>query len=114
MKTDDFDFYLPEELIAQTPLEKRDNSRLLVLDKDNGNIEHKHFNNIIDYLNEGDVLVLNDTKVMPARLYGVKEDTKAGIEILMLKEIKKILGNVYVNQLKEYMKEPLLILAMEG
>ena len=89
MKTDDFDFYLPEELIAQTPLEKRDNSRLLVLDKDNGNIEHKHFNNIIDYLNEGDVLVLNDTKVMPARLYGVKEDTKAGIEILMLKEIKK-------------------------
>ena len=89
MKTDDFDFYLQEELIAQTPLEKRDNSRLLVLDKDNGNIEHKHFNNIIDYLNEGDVLVLNDTKVMPARLYGVKEDTKAGIEILMLKEIKK-------------------------
>lgn len=89
MKTDDFDFYLPESLIAQTPLEKRDNSRLLVLDKETGNIEHKHFNNIIEYLNKGDVLVLNDTKVMPARLYGIKEDTKASIEVLMLKEINK-------------------------
>ena len=89
MKTADFDYYLPEELIAQTPLEKRDNSRLLILDKKTGNIEHKHFNNIIDYLDKGDVLVLNDTKVMPARLYGVKEDTSAGIEVLMLKEIEK-------------------------
>ena len=89
MKTDDFDFYLPECLIAQTPLEKRDNSKLLILDKKTGNIEHKQFNNIIDYLNKGDVLVLNDTKVMPARLYGIKEDTKASIEILMLKEINK-------------------------
>ena len=89
MKTDDFDFYLPENLIAQTPLEKRDNSRLLVLDKETGNIEHKHFNNIIDYLDKGDVLVLNDTKVMPARLYGIKEDTKASIEVLMLKEKNK-------------------------
>lgn len=88
MKTDDFDFYLPEELIAQTPLEKRDNSKLLILDKKSGNIEHKHFNNIIDYLNKGDVLVLNDTKVMPARLYGIKEETSAGIEILLLKEVK--------------------------
>ena len=89
MKTDDFDFYLPNELIAQTPLEKRDNSKLLILDKQTGNIEHKHFNNIIDYLNKGDVLVLNDTKVMPARLYGNKIDTNACIEVLMLKEIKK-------------------------
>ena len=89
MKTDDFDFYLPEELIAQTPLEKRDNSKLLILDKKTGDIEHKHFNNIIDYLNEGDVLVLNDTKVMPARLYGIKEDTGASIEVLMLKESDK-------------------------
>ena len=87
MKTADFDYYLPDDLIAQTPLEKRDNSRLLILDKKTGNIEHKHFNNIIDYLDKGDVLVLNDTKVMPARLYGLKEDTSAGIEILMLKEI---------------------------
>ena len=89
MKTEDFNFDLPEELIAQTPLEKRDNSRLLILDKKTGEIEHKHFNNIIDYLNEGDVLVLNDTKVMPARLYGTKEETNASIEILMLKEIEK-------------------------
>ena len=87
MKTLDFDYYLPDELIAQTPLEKRDNSRLLILDKETGNIEHKHFSDIIDYLDPGDVLVLNDTKVMPARLYGVKEDTNASIEVLMLKEI---------------------------
>ena len=89
MKTDDFNFELPEHLIAQTPIEKRDESKLLVLDKTTGKLEHKHFNNIIDYLEEGDALVLNDTKVIPARLYGVKEDTNAVIEILMLKETNK-------------------------
>lgn len=89
MRTDDFDFYLPERLIAQTPLEKRDSSRLLVLDKETGEINHKHFTDIIDYLNKGDVLVLNDTKVMPARIIGTKEDTLAVIELLMLKEIEK-------------------------
>ncbi len=89
MKTDDFDFYLPEELIAQTPLEKRDSSRLLVLDKETGDIKHTVFSNIIDYLEEGDVLVLNDTKVMPARITGVKIDTGAVIELLMLKEKEK-------------------------
>jgi S-adenosylmethionine:tRNA ribosyltransferase-isomerase len=87
MKTSDFDYYLPEELIAQTPLEKRDTSKLLVLNKETGEIEHKHFTDIIDYLNKGDVLVLNDTKVIPARLYGVKEETKAAIELLMLKDL---------------------------
>lgn len=86
MRTDDFDYYLPEELIAQTPLQKRDSSKMLVLNKENGEIEHKHFNDILDYLEEGDVLVLNDTKVIPARLLGVKEETNAVIEILMLKE----------------------------
>ncbi len=86
MKTDDFDFYLPEELIAQTPLEKRDSSRLLVLDKKTGEISHKHFTDIIDYMEKGDTLVLNDTKVMPARLYGVKEETGAIIEVLLLKD----------------------------
>ena len=86
MKTDDFDFYLPEELIAQTPLEKRDESRLLVLDKQTGEIEHRHFTDIVDYMEEGDTLVLNDTKVMPARLYGVKEETLAVIEVLLLKD----------------------------
>ena len=85
MKTDDFDFYLPDELIAQTPLEKRDASRLLVLDKKTGEISHRHFTDIVDYMEKGDTLVLNDTKVMPARLYGVKEETGAVIEVLLLK-----------------------------
>ena len=88
MKTEDFNYNLPEGLIAQTPLKNRDQSRLMVLDKATGEIEHKHFYDIIDYLEEGDVLVLNDTKVMPARLYGIKEETGSHIEILMLKEIE--------------------------
>ena len=86
MKTDDFDYELPEYLIAQTPLEKRDNSKFLVLDKENGNIEHKHFFDVVELLEKDDVLVLNDTKVIPARLYGIKEGTDAHIEILMLKD----------------------------
>ena len=88
MKVTDFDYDLPEKLIAQTPLEKRDTSRLLVLDKNTGELTHKHFSNIIDYLEEGDTLVLNDTKVLPARLIGEKDDTKAVIEILLLKNIQ--------------------------
>ncbi len=87
MKVEDFDYYLPEELIAQTPLLKRDESRLLVLDKKTGSVEHKKFYEIVDYLEAGDTLVLNDTKVLPARLIGVKEDTNAIIEILLLKNI---------------------------
>ncbi|MFI3307569.1 MAG: tRNA preQ1(34) S-adenosylmethionine ribosyltransferase-isomerase QueA [Mycoplasmatota bacterium] len=86
MKTSDFDFFLPEELIAQTPLDKRDNSKLLLLNKENGDIFHDNFFNIKNYFKKGDVLVLNNTKVIPARLHGIKEDTKAHIEILMLKE----------------------------
>ena len=86
MMVEEFDFNLPEELIAQTPLEKRDESRMLVLDKNSGEIEHKKFFDLVDLLNKGDVLVLNDTKVMPARLYGVKEQTDAAIEVLMLKD----------------------------
>ncbi len=87
MKVEDFDYYLPEELIAQTPLAKRDSSRLLVLDKKTGEYEDKHFYDIVDYLEEGDTLVLNDTKVLPARLIGEKEETHAVIEILLLKNI---------------------------
>lgn len=87
MRTDDFDFYLPEKLIAQTPLAKRDSSRMLVLDKKTGAIEHKHFSDLLDLLTPNDVLVLNDTKVIPARLYGVKEETGAVIECLMLKDL---------------------------
>lgn len=89
MRTEDFDYNLPEELIAQTPLEKRDESRLLVVDRKNGDIEHNHFKNILSYLEKGDVLVLNDTKVLPARLLGSKEETNAHIELLMLKETNK-------------------------
>ena len=86
MTTEDLDFALPKELIAQTPLEKRDTSRLLVLDKQTGEITHRHFTDIISYMEKGDTLVLNDTKVIPARLYGVKEETGAVIEILMLQD----------------------------
>ncbi|MED2035816.1 tRNA preQ1(34) S-adenosylmethionine ribosyltransferase-isomerase QueA [Bacillus wiedmannii] len=81
-----FDFHLPEELIAQVPLEDRETSRLMVLDRETGDIEHKHFTDILSYLHEGDCLVLNETKVMPARLHGVKEDTGAHIEVLLLKQ----------------------------
>ncbi len=88
MKTDDFNYELPLELIAQTPIKERDHSRLLVLDKETGEINHERFDNIISYLNKGDVLVINNTKVMPARIIGVKEDTKAVIELLMLKNIE--------------------------
>lgn len=88
MKTDDFDYDLPETLIAQTPILKRDESRLLVLDKNTGEMTHTRFYDIINYLNPGDALVINDTKVIPARLIGVKEDTKAVIEILLLHNIE--------------------------
>ena len=87
MKTSDFDFDLPQELIAQTPILNRDESRLLVLDKATGDVEHHVFKDIIHYLNPGDVLVINDTKVIPARLMGIKEDTGAVIELLLLKDI---------------------------
>lgn len=89
MKTDDFDYNLPSELIAQVPLENREESKLMILNKEDGSIKDEHFYNIVDYLNKGDVLVLNDTKVLPARLIGEKEDTKAVIEVLLLKNILK-------------------------
>ncbi|MFC4184698.1 tRNA preQ1(34) S-adenosylmethionine ribosyltransferase-isomerase QueA [Saccharococcus thermophilus] len=88
MKIDLFDFELPEELIAQTPLSNRDASRLMVLNKKTGEIRHETFRNIISYLRKGDCLVLNDTRVMPARLYGEKTDTGANIEVLLLKQLK--------------------------
>ena len=85
MKLTDFNYDLPEELIAQDPLEKRSDSRLMVVGREDGSITHKHFYDIIDYLNPGDCLVINDTKVIPARLMGVKPDTGASIEVLLLK-----------------------------
>ncbi len=87
MSTEDFDYELPEHLIAQTPLKNRSASKLLVLDKDTGIIEHKVFTDIKDYLKKGDVLVLNNTKVIPARLIGEKIETKAVIELLLLKDL---------------------------
>ncbi len=89
MEVKEFDYNLPVELIAQTPLEKRSNSKLMLLNRKDGSIEHKHFYDIIDYLNKDDVLVLNNTKVMPSRIYGEKIDTKAKIEFLLLKEVDK-------------------------
>lgn len=86
MKKSDFNYYLPEELIAQTPVYPRDSSRLLVLSKKTGNIEHKHFHDLIGYLRAGDCLVLNDTRVLPARIYGTAEDTGAVIEFVLLKQ----------------------------
>ncbi len=85
MKTSDFDYELPEELIAQTPVEPRDHSRLLVYHRKDGTVEHKHFFDIIDYLNPGDALVVNETRVIPARLLGVKEDTGVPVEVLLLR-----------------------------
>lgn len=86
-RTRDFYYELPERLIAQTPIKDRANSRLLVLDKKTGEITHKHFYNITEYLNKGDCLVINDTKVLPARLFGTRKDTKALVEFLLLKRI---------------------------
>ncbi|MFD6206923.1 tRNA preQ1(34) S-adenosylmethionine ribosyltransferase-isomerase QueA [Peribacillus sp. NPDC060253] len=86
MKLDMFDFHLPEELIAQVPLEDREASRLMVLDKESGKLQHDVFSHITEYVKPGDCLVLNDTKVLPARLYGSKEETGAKIEVLLLKQ----------------------------
>ncbi|MBE6124108.1 MAG: tRNA preQ1(34) S-adenosylmethionine ribosyltransferase-isomerase QueA [Erysipelotrichaceae bacterium] len=104
MEVKDFDFDLPEELIAQTPLKERARSRLLVLDKKTGKITHKHFEDIIDYLKPGDVLVRNNTKVIPARIFGIKDITNAKIECLLLKQIEGnkwecLIGNAKVAKL---------------
>lgn len=86
MKTSDFFYDLPDELIAQTPMEPRDSSRLMVLDRKTGEIDHKHFYDIIDYLSEGDLLVVNNSRVLPARLYGNRIDTNTNIELLLLEQ----------------------------
>ena len=97
MKVSDFNYNLPEELIAQTPIKKRDESRLMVLDKTNKTIEHKVFKDILDYLKPGDCLVRNNTKVIPARLYGVKEDTGVNVEFLLLNRIEGDIWEVMVH-----------------
>ena len=85
MRTADFDYELPEELIAQTPMEPRDHSRLLVVHRKDGTLEHRHFYDIVDYLNPGDALVINETRVITARLLGEKEDTHVPVEVLLLR-----------------------------
>jgi len=89
MQLNDFDYKLPEELIAQYPNEERSNSRLLVIDRQSYEISHRRFFNLIEYLNEGDCLVLNNSKVIPARLFGIKTSTGARVEFLLIKRIKK-------------------------
>ena len=88
MKTSDFYYDLPKELIAQTPIEPRDSSRLLVLGRESGNIEHKHFYDVLDYLNENDCLIINDSRVLPARIYGNKKQSGGKVEFLLLKQIE--------------------------
>lgn len=88
MKTSDFSYNLPQELIAQTPVEPRDSSRLLLLDRESGEISHKHFYDIIDYLEEGDLIVANDSRVLPARIFGIKEQTGARVEFLLLNQVE--------------------------
>lgn len=96
IKTSDFYFELPQELIAQDPLEDRSSSRLLVLDQKTGAVSHQHFRDILDHISPGDCLVLNDTRVIPARLLGIKEDTGAAIEVLLLKRKEKDLWEALV------------------
>ena len=97
MRIDDFDYHLPEELIAQKPADRRDSSRLLVVHRDSGETEHKHFYDIVDYLKPGDCLVMNNSKVLPARLFGVKEGTGARIEFLLIKRIE---GDIWETMVK--------------
>ena len=96
MNINEYDYDLPEKFIAQTPLLKRDESKLMIVDKKEGNLKHETFKNIIDYINSGDVLVLNDTKVLPARIFGVKEETEAKMEVLLLKEVEEDTWNCLV------------------
>ncbi|WP_225046712.1 tRNA preQ1(34) S-adenosylmethionine ribosyltransferase-isomerase QueA [Lacticaseibacillus kribbianus] len=103
LTTEDFDYDLPHELIAQTPLEKRDASRMLVMNAETGALEDKHFYDILDYLNPGDAVVMNDTRVMPARLYGTKPDTGAHMEVLLLRNTE---GDQWETLMKPAKKAP--------
>lgn len=101
MKVADFNYNLPEELIAQVPIKDRDESRLMVLDRKEKTIEDKIFKDILDYLKPGDCLVRNNTKVIPARLYGIKEETNVKIEFLLLKRIENDIWEVMVHPRKK-------------
>ncbi|MCG2717162.1 MAG: tRNA preQ1(34) S-adenosylmethionine ribosyltransferase-isomerase QueA [Candidatus Marinimicrobia bacterium] len=96
MRLTDFDYVLPEELIAQYPIEKRDHSKLMIIDRKEGSIKHKHFYNLPDYLNAGDLLIVNETMVYPARLWAVKDRTDAKVEVFLLRELDNNLWEVMV------------------
>lgn len=101
LNVNDYDFELPEELIAQVPLLDRTSSRLLVLDRETGDIEHRHFRDVLDYLNEGDALVVNDSRVLPARLFGAKQETGGKVELLLLKQTEDDVWEVLVKPAKK-------------
>ena len=103
VKVSDFNYELPEELIAQHPYDKRDEARLMIINRRKQTIEHRIFRDIIDYLNPGDCLVINNTKVLPARLYGEKEQTGAKVEFLLLKRLKGDIWEVMVKPGKKLM-----------
>lgn len=120
MKTSDFDYHLPQQLIAQSPIENRSQSRLMVLNKSKETIQHKHFSEILEYLNKGDVLVMNNTRVIPARLFGVKEETGAKVEVLILKttgnRVEALVGNskvVKVGTVITFKKDVLQAICLE-
>ncbi|MBP1998997.1 S-adenosylmethionine:tRNA ribosyltransferase-isomerase [Paenibacillus shirakamiensis] len=113
MNVDIYDFELPEDLIAQTPLLDRTASRLLTLNKQNGSIQHHNFKDIVDYLNPGDTLVLNDTRVIPARLFGVKEDTGAKAEVLLLKNVEHDTWEALVKPAKRIKQGSVLVFGEE-
>ena len=100
MNMEDYDYDLPEELIAQTPLENRSSSKLLVLNPENGEMKHEIFSNITAYLKKGDALVLNDSRVIPVRLFGTKKDTRGKIEVLLLHETKDNIWEALVKPAK--------------
>ena len=112
LKLDDFDYYLPDSLIAKYPLEKRDNSKMLVLDKITGEIEHKHFFDIVDYLNKDDILILNNTKVIPARLLGKKE-TGAKIEIFLTRPFENNIWSALIRNSKRLKENDIVIISDE-
>ncbi|TCI53552.1 tRNA preQ1(34) S-adenosylmethionine ribosyltransferase-isomerase QueA [Exiguobacterium sp. SH5S13] len=101
MNVNDYDFDLPEELIAQVPLLDRTSSRLLVLDRDTGDIEHRHFRDVLDYLQAGDALVINDSRVLPARLFGAKQETGGKVELLLLKQTEDDVWEALVKPAKK-------------
>ncbi|MBR5227906.1 MAG: tRNA preQ1(34) S-adenosylmethionine ribosyltransferase-isomerase QueA [Clostridia bacterium] len=109
MQTSDFNYNLPEELIAQTPLKDRTSSRLMVLDKKTGEVEHKHFRNIINYLNPGDTLVLNNTRVIPARVFGNREGHTGKIEMLLLKQREQDIWECLIGRAKKVVKDTVLV-----